>query len=393
MKVLVINSGSSSLKYRIYDSEKAVFITEGTVEKIGERGSFIRHTFAGKELVFQGDVPNHEKALEFAVQHLLDKEHGTLKKLSEIDAVGHRVVHGGTISASCRIDKNILKQIEEFLFLAPLHNPPNLMGIKVAMKLIPGVFHVAVFDTAFHQTIPKKAYLYALPPEFYEKYGVRRYGFHGTSHKYVSREAAKQLRVPMQKLKMITCHLGAGSSIAAIDGGKSVDTSMGMTPLEGLVMCTRCGDIDPAIPFFLVKNGVNMDELYNLLNEKSGLLGLSGLSKDMREVIQKAESGDERCKLAIDIFCYRVTKYIGAYAAALGGLDVLVFTAGIGSNSGLIRSKICESLKFMGVELDPTKNKNNEREVSAPNSKVKVLVIPTDEAKMIALETIEVLEK
>lgn len=392
MKVLVINCGSSSIKYDVYDSSLGKFIAGGIVEKVGEQGSFIKHKVGEREIKNEVQVTDHEQGLKLVIKYLLDKDHGAIKNLSEIAAVGHRTVHGGTIAKSTLIDENLVKKMEDLIELAPLHNPPNIMGIKVAQKLLPKVPHVAVFDTAFHQTMPEVAYTYAVPYEYYEKWGVRRYGFHGTSHNYVALEAAKMLKKPLKSLKIITCHLGAGCSMTAVKAGKSIDTSMGFTPLEGLVMGTRSGDLDPALPFFLVEKGISMSDLYKILNEKSGLLGLSGVSKDMREILKNL-SKNKRCVLALDVFCYRIKKYIGAYAAALGGLDVLVFTAGIGENEPLPRAKICQGLEFLGIKLDNNKNKKNAINISAKNSKVKVLVIPTDEAKMIALETLRVIKR
>jgi len=390
MKIVIINCGSSSVKYHIYDIEKEKFLAEGNVEKVGEKGSFIKHKVGDKEITADVNAPHHEEAIKVALKYMLDPKTEVIKDEKEIIAVGHRVVHGGKLTGSVRIDQNVIQMLKNLFSLAPLHNPPNVAGIEAMRKLLPGIPHVAVFDTAFHQSLPEKAYLYALPYEYYQKYGIRRYGFHGTSHQYVAKEAAKFLKKPYNSLRMITCHLGAGSSICAIKGGKSVDTSMGFTPLEGLVMCTRTGDIDPAIIFFLVNHGMKLQDLYTILNEKSGLLGLSGVSKDMREVISCAT---HRCKVAFNVYCYRVRKYIGSYAAALGGFDVLVFTAGIGENRPEARAAICDGLEFLGVKIDEKKNKKNETDISANDSKVKVLVIPTNEAKLIALETLKVIKK
>ncbi|HDM70692.1 MAG TPA: acetate kinase, partial [Thermotogales bacterium] len=329
---------------------------------------------------------------------LQDREMGVIENLDQISAVGHRVVHGGERFAnSVRIDDEVLRVIEENSDLAPLHNPPNIMGIKAAMKLLPNVPQVAVFDTAFHQTIPEKAYLYAIPYSYYEKYRIRRYGFHGTSHRYVSRRAAEILGIPYEKLKIITCHLGNGASIAAVKYGRSIDTSMGFTPLEGLVMGTRSGDIDPAIVTFLQeKEGMSAGEVYDLLNKKSGVLGLSELSSDMRDIEEGAMKGDERLRLVLDIYEYRIAKYIGAYAAAMNGVDVIIFTAGVGENSSILRREICENyLGYLGVKIDVEKNefKGEERIISTDDSKVKVMVIPTNEELLIARDTKEIVEK
>lgn len=388
-KILVINCGSSSVKYHVYDVEKDAFLAQGIVEKVGERGSFIKHTAGGKEVTADVAAPNHEEAIKIVRKYVLDPKTGVVKDEKEIIGVGHRVVHGGRLSGSVRIDQNVIRMVREYIPLAPLHNPPNLAGIAAMRKMLPKAPQVAVFDTAFHQSLPEKAYRYALPSEFLEKYGIRRYGFHGTSHQYVSRAAALFLKRPYESLKMITCHLGAGSSMTAIKNGKSVDTSMGFTPLEGLVMGTRTGDMDPAIIFYLVDQGLKLKDVYEILNERSGLLGMSGKSKDMREILS---CSTHSCKIAFDLFCYRVKKYIGSYAAALGGLDALVFTAGIGENQPEVRAAVCDGLEFLGVRIDAKKNADNQKDISAKGSKVKVLVIPTNEAKLIAIETLSVVK-
>ncbi|RKX53102.1 MAG: acetate kinase [Thermotoga sp.] len=398
MIILVINSGSSSIKYQLIDMKDEKVLSKGLLERIGIKGSRLNHRKGDRKYVIEEDVPNHEKGLSLVLKTLQDREMGVIENLDQISAVGHRVVHGGERFAnSVRIDDEVLRVIEENSDLAPLHNPPNIMGIKAAMKLLPNVPQVAVFDTAFHQTIPEKAYLYAIPYSYYEKYRIRRYGFHGTSHRYVSRRAAEILGIPYEKLKIITCHLGNGASIAAVKYGRSIDTSMGFTPLEGLVMGTRSGDIDPAIVTFLQeKEGMSAGEVYDLLNKKSGVLGLSELSSDMRDIEEGAMKGDERLRLVLDIYEYRIAKYIGAYAAAMNGVDVIIFTAGVGENSSILRREICENyLGYLGVKIDVEKNefKGEERIISTDDSKVKVMVIPTNEELLIARDTKEIVEK
>jgi len=398
MKILVLNSGSSSIKYQLFDTEKNKALGEGIIAKIGEEGSYLEHMANDKKTKIDVDAPNHSKGLQVIIDTLTDKDLGVISDISEISAVGHRVVHGGDeFFESTMITDEVIKKIEECVPLAPLHNPPNLQGIKEAKKLLPGIPQVAVFDTAFHHTMPEKAYMYALPYEYCKKYKIRKYGFHGTSHKYVAIRAAEILGKSIDELRIITCHLGNGASITAIDKGKSIDTSMGFTPLEGLIMGTRCGDLDPAIVFFLYRRaGLNIDEIDNLMNKKSGLLGISGISNDVRTIISNAKSGNKRCQLALDMFAYRIKKYIGAYTAALGSLDVLVFTAGIGENSPEIRSMICNNMKVLGIELDEEKNrgaKGVESIISNEKSKVKVLVIPTDEEKMIVSDVVKIVRE
>lgn len=368
-------------------------MAKGIVERIGIEGAFLDHkaVMLDKKTKLETTIPNHAKGIKMVFDILLDKEYGVIKDMSEIKAVGHRVAHGGEkFPESAIIDQQKLAAIEDLSRLAPLHNPHNAMGLKVVRELLPNVQQVAVFDTSFHQTMPAKAYIYPLPYELYQKLGVRRYGFHGTSHKFVAEVVAKEMGKSVADLKIITAHLGNGASITAIDGGKSVDTSMGFTPLEGLVMGTRSGDIDPAIVTFLQKNKqLSAEEVDNLLNKKSGLLGISGVSSDSRDVEEKAAAGNEQSQLAVDIFCYRVKKYIGAYAAAMGGLDVLVFTAGIGENSHIVRSESVKGLEFLGLKID--ENKNNVRgkltDLSAAESRVKIFVVPTNEELVIAKET------
>ncbi|WP_427338575.1 acetate/propionate family kinase [Caloranaerobacter sp. DY30410] len=392
MKILVINCGSSSLKYQLIDMTNEEVLAKGLAERIGIDGSRVKHRTIGKEeVIIEKPMPNHKVALEIVLNVLTDSEHGAIKSMEEISAVGHRVVHGGEkFSSSVVINDEVLKVLRECSDLAPLHNPPNIMGIEACQELMPNTPMVGVFDTAFHQTMPKFSYIYPLPYELYEKYGIRKYGFHGTSHKYVSNRAAEILGKDINELNIITCHLGNGASLAAIKKGKSIDTSMGFTPLEGLVMGTRCGDIDPAIVTFIMeKENMSTSEVNNLLNKKSGVLGISGVSSDFRDIEEAAAKGNERAQLALDKFTSRVKKYVGAYAAIMGGVDVIVFTAGLGENSPETREAVCEGLEFMGVEIDKEKNKVRGKEtiISTENSKVKVLVVPTNEELMIARET------
>jgi len=397
MKILVINCGSSSIKYSLFDMEKEITLAEGVVEKIGEEYSTFSQKSAEGKIEKRLVIRDHREGLQLILDSLKG-EGGVIKDLSEISAVGHRVVHGGSDFVESTIIKGeVTRTIEKYAVLAPLHNPPNLIGIKVLMDLLPDIPQVAVFDTAFHQTIPETAYIYAIPYELYEKYGIRRYGFHGTSHRYVSRKAAEILGKDVSELRMVTCHLGNGCSIAAIKEGRSVDTSMGFTPLEGLPMGTRSGDIDPSIIFFIAEQeNLSLKMIEEILNKKSGLLGVSGVSNDMREIKKEADAGNRRAQLAMEIFAYRVKKYIGAYAAVLGGLDVLVFTGGIGENAYYIRSKICQGLEFLGVHLDEDRNRDPVKwrgVISAEDSPVKVLVIPTREDLIIARETLETIKK
>lgn len=398
MKILVLNSGSSSVKYQLFNMDDEHVLAKGVVQRIGIDNSFLEHENSkGKEVTIEADIPNHATGIKMVIDVLLDKEHGVLENMDEISAVGHRVVHGGEkFAESTLITDEVLKQIEEVSDLAPLHNPHNLTGIKVCEELLPGKPQVAVFDTAFHQTMPKKAFMYALPYEYYQKYGVRRYGFHGTSHKYVAQRVAHLMGQPLEDLKIVTCHLGNGASLAAVDGGKSVDTSMGLTPLEGLVMGTRCGDIDPAIiPFIMAKEGLSVEEIDDVMNKKSGLYGVSGISNDSRDVEEAAAEGNERAQIALDIFNYRVRKYIGAYTAAMGGVDAIVFTAGIGENAKEIREAIIGDLKFLNITIDKEANdsRGKEVEISTKDSKVKVFVIPTNEELMIARDTKEIISQ
>ena len=397
MKVLVLNSGSSSIKFQLFNMEDEKVLAKGLVERIGIEDSAIEYeNINGQEIEKDIDIADHKEGIEHVIEILLNDEVGVLEDINEINAVGHRVVHGGEKFAnSTLITDEVIDKIEEVTPLAPLHNPHNLSGIKVCKELLPGKPQVGVFDTAFHQSMPEQAYIYAIPYEYYEEYGVRRYGFHGTSHKYVSNRAAELMNKDKEDLKIITCHLGNGASIAAVDGGKSVDTSMGMTPLEGLVMGTRSGDIDPAIiPFLMDKEDLSTKEIDSILNKESGLLGVSGVSNDSRDVRQAAHNGNHRAEIADEVFNYRVRKYIGAYMAALNGVDAVVFTGGIGENAGGVRKHILEKMDNLGFELDLAANKvrGEEKEITTPESKVKVFVIPTNEELVIARDTREIVE-
>ena len=394
MKILVLNCGSSSLKYQVIDMDTRNPIAKGLVERIGLQGSVLTHRSALQEKkVIKTEIKNHTKAIELVLKQLVDPEAGALQDLNEIYAIGHRVVHGGEkFAKSVIVDASVMKALKDCIELAPLHNPPNIAGIKACQKMMPGTSQVAVFDTAFHQTISPSSYIYGLPYEYYEKYGIRKYGFHGTSHKYVSQRAAVLLKKPLGELKIISCHLGNGASIAAIRGGKSVDTSMGFTPLDGLMMGTRSGALDPAIvTYIMCRENLNVDQMNDFLNNKCGALGVSGISSDFRDIEVAAEQGNNRAQLALDIFDYDVKQYIGAYAAAMGGVDALIFTAGVGENAPNTRASICKNMEFFGIDLDLEKNKvrGEEVDVSKTNARCRVLVIPTNEELMIALETLE----
>lgn len=396
MKILVINCGSSSLKFQLIDSEDESVLAKGLCERIGMEGSRLVYTKAGSDkLVIESAMPEHTNAVQLVIETLTDKDNGVIKSLNDVDAVGHRIVHGGEkFSKSVLIDDEVIKSIEECNDLAPLHNPANLTGIRACKELMPDTKMVAVFDTAFHQTMPAKAFLYGIPYEYYEKYKVRRYGFHGTSHSFVSSRTAKLLGRPYDKLKTIVCHLGNGASISAVKDGKSVDTSMGLTPLEGLIMGTRSGSIDPAIIEFIAnKENKSIKEVMDILNKQSGVLGLSGIGSDFRDLMSAMENNDERARTAIEAFCYQTVRYIGAYAAVMNGVDAIAFTAGLGENNSYIREKICSYLSYLGVEIDSEKNNVNGTEtiISADSSKVKVLVVPTNEELKIARETLELI--
>ncbi|MEG1585902.1 MAG: acetate kinase, partial [Bacteroidales bacterium] len=382
-----------SLKYKLLDMENHEELAQGGVEKIGLEGSFLKFTKPnGEKVLLEHAMPEHQTAIEFVLDVLASEEHGAVKSLDEIDAVGHRVVHGGEkFSESVLITDEVMNKIVECIDVAPLHNPPNIAGIKAIEELIPGKPQVAVFDTAFHQSMPAEAYMYALPYEMYEKYGVRRYGFHGTSHRYVSQRACDFLGVNYADQKIITCHIGNGASVTAIKNGKSIDTSMGFTPTEGLMMGTRSGDVDPgALSFIMEKEGLDAKGLSDLVNKKSGVLGISQNSSDMRPIEDGVKHGDERSILTMKMYDYRIKKYVGAYAAAMGGVDIIVFTGGVGENQCPTREEVCKGLEFMGIEFDAEKNdglRGKEAIISTPSSRVKVVVIPTDEESMIASDT------
>ena len=392
MNVLVINCGSSSLKFQLINSDTEAVLAKGLCERIGIDGSLTYQPAGGEKEKSDKAMPTHTEAIQFVIDALTDPEKGVVKSLDEIGAVGHRVVHGGEkFASSTVITDEVLAAIEECNDLAPLHNPANIIGINACKELMPGTPMVAVFDTAFHQTMPSKAYMYGLPYEYYEKYKVRRYGFHGTSHSFVSKRVAEINGVPYDATKTIVCHLGNGASICAVENGKSVDTSMGLTPLEGLIMGTRSGDIDPAIMEFIAKKeDLDIAGVMNVLNKKSGVQGVSGLSSDFRDLSAGAEAGNERAVLALDAFAYRVAKYVGSYVAAMNGVDTIVFTAGIGENDGDVRRRVCGYLGYLGIELDAEANKARGEEVviSTPDSKVKVMVVPTNEELAIARETV-----
>ena len=392
MNILVINCGSSSLKFQLIDMTTEAVQAKGLCERIGIDGSRIVYTPAGGEkTTIESPMPTHTEAIKLVLDCLTNAEYGVIKSLKEINAVGHRVVHGGEkFASSTIITDEVIKVIEECNELAPLHNPANLIGINVCRELMPGVPMVGVFDTAFHQTMPKKAYLYGLPIKAYTDYKIRRYGFHGTSHSFVSKRVAEFLGKPVEDLKTIVCHLGNGASICAVDGGKSVDTSMGFTPLAGLVMGTRSGDIDPAIlEYYANKEGLTLSEVTTVLNKKSGMEGLTGGKSDFRDLEEGYEAGDQACVDAIEVFCYNVARFVGAYAASLNGVDVIAFTAGIGENSGFVRGKICEYLGYLGITIDAEQNSKRGEDIiiSTPDSKVTVCVIPTNEELMIARDT------
>ena len=398
MKILVLNCGSSSIKYKLFDMTTKEVLAQGGIEHIGLVGSFLKLTLPnGEKKILEKDIPEHTAGIEFILNTLVSPEYGAIKSLDEINAVGHRMVHGGErFSESVLLNKEVLDAFIACNDLAPLHNPANLKGVNAVSAILPNVPQVGVFDTAFHQTMPDYAYMYAIPYELYEKYGVRRYGFHGTSHRYVSQRVCEFLGVDPKGKKIITCHIGNGGSISAIKDGKCIDTSMGLTPLEGLVMGTRSGDIDAgAVTFIMEKEGLNATGVSNLLNKKSGVLGVSGVSSDMRELEAAVAAGNPKAILAEKMYFYRIKKYIGAYAAALGGVDIILFTGGVGENQANCRSEVCEGLEFMGVKIDLEKNKvrGEEAIISADDSKVTVAVIPTDEELMIASDTLAILNK
>lgn len=397
MKILVLNCGSSSIKYALYNMDDKSVMTSGGAERVGLDGAFVKVKLAnGEKKQIMHDIPEHTEGVKFIFSLLTDPEIGVIKDLKEIDAVGHRMVHGGEkFNKSVLLTDEILKVFEECSDLAPLHNPANLKGVNAVKELMPGLPQVGVFDTAFHQTMPDYAYMYAIPYELYEKYGIRRYGFHGTSHRYVSKRACEFLGVNYEDQHIITCHIGNGGSVAAVKHGKCIDTSMGLTPLEGVMMGTRSGDIDGgAVAFIQKKLGLDADGISNLLNKKSGVQGITGISSDMREIDAAAENGDKKAILALDMYNYRIKKYVGAYAAAMGGADIIVFTAGVGENQASMRSEVCKGMEWMGIKLDEEKNakvRGVEAVISTEDSPVTVVVIPTDEELVIASDTMALL--
>ncbi|MCK9502000.1 MAG: acetate kinase [Lascolabacillus sp.] len=399
MKILVLNCGSSSIKYKLFEMESKEVIAQGGIEKIGMKGSFLKLTLPdGQKVMLEGEILEHRAGIEYILGVLLSEKYGCIKTIDEIKAVGHRVVHGGErFNSSVLITDEVIDMLNECIELAPLHNPPNLKGIYAIQELLPGTPQVGVFDTAFHQTMPVYAYMYGLPYSLYEKYGIRRYGFHGTSHRYVSRRACEFLGVPYEDQRIITAHIGNGGSVTAIKNGKSIDTSMGMTPVEGLIMGTRSGDIDPGvISYIMEKENMGTKGISTLLNKFSGMLGISGVSSDMREIEEAIEGGNKRAIMALKTYCYRIKKYVGSYAAALGGVDILVFTGGVGENQASARKAVCENMEYMGIELDEELNDSaraKEVVISKPTSKVKVLIIPTDEELTIAKDTVEILNQ
>ncbi len=393
MKVLVINCGSSSLKYQLIDSETEEVLAVGLCERIGIDGRLNHTPVGGEKVVIEKDMPNHEVAIRMVLDALVNREYGVIRDLKEIDAVGHRLVHGGEkFTSSVVIDDEVIAGVEECNPLAPLHNPANLIGVRACQAIMPGVPNVGVFDTAFHQTMDPKAFMYGLPYEYYEKYKVRRYGFHGTSHSFVSKRAVEMLKLDPENSKVIVCHLGNGASISAVKNGKVMDTSMGMTPMEGLVMGTRCGDVDPTVVEYLAHSlDKSLEEVMVILNKESGVYGISGgLSSDFRDLEAAADEGNRKAELAIDVFSYRTAKYIGSYIAAMNGVDAIAFTAGIGENTSIVRRKVLEHFGYMGITLDPEANKvrGEEKIISTPESKVTVAVIPTNEELAIARETV-----
>ena len=398
MKILVLNCGSSSVKYKLLDMTSKEVLGSGGVEKIGMKGSFLKHTKQnGEKVILEGEVLEHQLAIEYILGVLTSTKHGCIKNMEEIDAVGHRVVHGGEkFNSSVVITDEVIRNIEACIEIAPLHNPPNLAGIFAISDLLPQVPQVAVFDTAFHQTMPEHAYMYGIPYSLYKKYGIRRYGFHGTSHRYVSRRACEFLGLDYNKTKIITAHIGNGGSITAIENGKSVDTSMGFTPVEGLMMGTRSGDVDLGVVTYLMeKEMISTSATTTLFNKHSGVLGVSGISSDMRDIEKAISEGNQRAKLALEMYEYRIKKYIGSYAAVLNGFDVLVFTGGVGENQTITRERICNGLSYLGIEIDPEINRIRGEEllISTSNSRVKVVVIPTDEEYLIASDTMELVSK
>lgn len=397
LNILSVNCGSSSLKYQLIDMNSEQVLAKGLIERIGLSESIHKQTVGDKKYEDVRSIPDHEQAVQLVLQMLVDPEYGAIQTTEDISGIGHRVVHGGErFSDSVWITEEVIQEIEDCIELAPLHNPPNLVGIRAFQKALPSVPAVAVFDTAFHQTMPPSSYLYSLPYDYYKKYGIRKYGFHGTSHKYVTHRAAEILNKPLEELRLISCHLGNGSSITAIKGGQSIDTSMGFTPLAGVTMGTRSGDLDPAvIPYIMEKTGKTAQDVIDILNKQSGLLGISGISNDLRDIESAAAEGEYRSQLALDICVDRIRDYIGSYAVALQGVDAIIFTAGIGENSDIIRGRVLEGLEFMGVHFDPDRNvgRGKEIELTTPDSPVKALVIPTNEELMIARDTVTIINQ
>lgn len=396
MKVLVLNSGSSSIKYQFIDTENQVALAKGLVDRIGMSGAVLAHQrYDGDQIKIAGEILDHQIAVEYVLGVMLSRNHGVISDKKDIEAVGHRVVHGGeTFSDSVFIDEHVVKVLQDNIELAPLHNPPNIKGIQACQRILPDTPQCAVFDTAFHSHMPPKSYLYGIPYELYKKHKIRRYGFHGTSHLYVSQRASVILNKEGKDLRIITAHLGNGCSIAAVKHGQSMDTSMGFTPLEGLLMGTRSGDLDPSLILYIMgKEGLTLGEANTLLNKHSGLIGISGESSDMREILAAVKDNQQRSKWAFEIFCYRIKKYVGAYTAAMGGLDALVFTGGIGENSKEVREEVCKDMEFLGIELDELKNQNNDEIISKEHSKVSVMRIPTNEELVIALDTAKIVSE
>ena len=390
MKVLVLNCGSSSIKYQFIDTETEIALAKGVVERIGMTGAVLSHSrYDGDNIKIVGEILDHQIAIEYVIAILLSPNHGVIKDIKEIDAVGHRVVHGGeSFSASVKINEDVIKVLQDNIELAPLHNPPNIKGILAVTRQLPDVPQVGVFDTAFHSKMPPRSFLYGIPYELYKKYKIRRYGFHGTSHLFVSQKAAELMGKKIDDLKIITAHLGNGCSMAAVNKGVSIDTTMGFTPLEGLLMGTRSGDLDPSLILYIMgKEGLALGEANTLLNKHSGLIGISGESSDMREILASVKDEQKRSIYAFEIFCYRIKKYIGAYTAAMGGLDALVFTGGIGENAAEVREEVCKNMEYLGIKLDQLKNENKETLISDSASKVKVFRIPTNEELVIAIDT------
>ncbi len=390
MKVLVLNCGSSSIKYQFFDTVQQVALAKGLVERIGMSGAVLNHSRAdGDSVRIVGEILDHTTGIEYVLAVMLSKNHGVIEDKEDIDAVGHRVVHGGeTFKSSVLVNDEVMKALQDNVEIAPLHNPPNIKGIQAVSRILPNVPQCAIFDTSFHAEMPPHAYLYGLPYELYKRHHIRRYGFHGTSHRFVSEMAAKELGKPLNELKIVTAHLGNGCSITAIDKGISVDTSMGFTPLEGLLMGTRSGDVDPQVILYIMgKEGLTLSEMNTLLNKHSGLIGVSGESSDMREIIASMQEGNKRSKNAYDIFVYRIKKYIGAYIAAMGGCDAVVFTGGIGENSTEIRKSVCENMEFLGLDLDEERSNKKAQLISKDSSRVKIFRIPTNEELVIALDT------